>query len=60
MARLRTAGCTVSATGGGHWKVTRPGRPGQVILSESPSDHRSRQNDLSLIRRVLGVDLKAR
>jgi hypothetical protein len=49
-------GCTVTPTGGGHWKVFKPGcRP--VYLANSPSDQRSIKNDKAVIKRELGIAL---
>ena len=33
---LRKQGFTVERTGSGHWKVSRPGREGSVVLGFSP------------------------
>jgi hypothetical protein len=34
--QLRKDGLVVERTGSGHWKVTRPGHKGMVILAFSP------------------------
>ena len=33
---LERQGFSVLRAGSGHWKVTRPGRPGMVVLAFSP------------------------
>jgi predicted RNA binding protein YcfA (HicA-like mRNA interferase family) len=35
--KLKKQGFSVERTGSGHWKVTRPGREGRVIMAFSPS-----------------------
>lgn len=34
---LEKAGFTVERTGSGHWKASRPGRPGSVVFGFSPN-----------------------
>ena len=34
---LRSKGFVVERTGSGHWKVTRPGRQGSVVMGFSPN-----------------------
>lgn len=34
---LRKQGFDVDRTGSGHWKVTRPGRSGSVVMGFSPT-----------------------
>lgn len=53
--RLVRAGCTVTVTGGCHYKVTAP-NGSVVILARTPSDPRSHLNQLARLRRV-GVEL---
>lgn len=47
-------GCTVTVTGSGHWKVTRPGC-GMVIIAVSGSDVRDMRNTKANLRRHLGI-----
>ncbi len=54
----REYGCQVEPTRrGGHVKLTRPGYPGCVTVSLSPSDPRTIQNLQADIRRQLGIRL---
>lgn len=49
LRQLRRAGCEVEYTRNGHLKVHTP--QGPVYMASTPSDPRSRKNDLAELRR---------
>ena len=57
LSELQRLGCEVVRSKDGHYKVTRPGYRGTVVVSHSPSDRRAWRNTLGYLRRTLGVTI---
>lgn len=57
LTELKRRGCSVVRSKDGHYKVTRPGYVGTVVVSHSPSDRRSWRNTLGYLRRILDVTI---
>jgi hypothetical protein len=56
--QCRPYNCTVTpARRGGHWKVTRPGYTGCVIVSLSPSDRHVIRHIKRDLRNQLGIPI---
>lgn len=51
--RLRRQGFTVEMTNGGHIRITHAAMPKPVFASATPSDARSLNNVVALLRRTL-------
>jgi hypothetical protein len=52
----RKYGCTVTATGGKHWRVSRENY-GTIIVSRTPSDSHAIRNIRSDVKKHLGIQL---
>lgn len=55
--RLRRQGFTVERTNGGHVRITHPAMHQPVFTSATPSDARSLNNVVALLRRTLKESL---
>ena len=56
LARARTAGWTVSYTGGGHLRLDHPEAAFPVFTSSTPSDWRTAKNLAAQLRRALPAE----
>lgn len=56
LRQLKRNGCTVTVTGGGHWRVHRDGCQ-SLTMSRSLSDIRALHRIKSDVRRYFGIEL---